>query len=265
MNGRIRIPVTGPYPWRLVLRYLACRCSPGKEIVEQDRYERHTAGGSVSVQYDAAGKALLADVQGVMPANIEHHVVRLFDPGSDPRDVSRRLRKCAVLGPHVRQIPGLRIPGCWEPFELCVRTILGQQVTVQGAHTIMRRLAARCPAMRAEDVACADLDQLGVPGKRVETIRLLAEQVAAGLIRWEQPWDEVTARLREIPGFGPWTLQYLAIRLGRDADAFPGSDLGLLRAADVGTPRELLRLAESWRPYRAYAAMYLWMGQLLLA
>jgi len=138
--------------------------------------------------------------------------------------------------------------------------ILGQQVSVKAAHTLMGRLVARCPGLEAGQLAAADLSTLGLPGRRFETLRLFAERVSAGEIRLDgRPWDEVAGQLAEVPGFGPWTLQYLAIRLGRDADAFPEQDLGLMRATGAKSPRELLRLAEAWRPYRAYAAMYLWM------
>jgi 3-methyladenine DNA glycosylase/8-oxoguanine DNA glycosylase len=138
--------------------------------------------------------------------------------------------------------------------------ILGQQVSVKAAHTLMGRLASRCPGLEAGQVAASDLSTLGLPARRLQTLRLFAERVAAGAIRFDgRPWDEVAGGLVEVPGFGPWTLQYLAIRLGRDRDAFPEQDLGLMRATGAKSPRELLRLADAWRPYRAYAAMCLWM------
>jgi 3-methyladenine DNA glycosylase/8-oxoguanine DNA glycosylase len=115
--------------------------------------------------------------------------------------------------------------------------------------------------MQADEIAAADLSGLGIPVRRMETIRSLARNVADGAIRFDRPWPEVAEGLRRTPGFGPWTIQYLAIRLGRDADAFPESDLGLIRAAGVQSPRDLSRLAETWRPFRAYGAMWLWMGR----
>ncbi|MGH9614350.1 MAG: DNA-3-methyladenine glycosylase family protein, partial [Bryobacteraceae bacterium] len=152
------------------------------------------------------------------------------------------------------------IPGCWEPLELCVRVILGQQVTVAAASTLMGRLGAISPGYRAPEIAKTNLSKLGVPARRARTIQLLAQASAAGELLFEtQAWDDIAYVLRHIPGIGPWTISYLAIRLGRDPDAFPESDLGLLRAAGTGSPKELLRIAERWRPHRSYAAMHLWM------
>jgi DNA-3-methyladenine glycosylase II len=107
-------------------------------------------------------------------------------------------------------------------------------------------------------VADADFTAFGMPGKRVETIRTFARAAAAGRVDFARPWSEVEAALKELPGFGPWTRAYLGIRLGRDPDAFPETDLGLIRAAQVDSPAQLLALADGWRPYRAYAATYLW-------
>ena len=139
----------------------------------------------------------------------------------------------------------MRPLGAWSPFELCVRTILGQQVTVAAAGTLMRRLVERCGTVTPECVADANFDSIGMPGKRVETIRSFARAVADGRVDFERPWPEVEAALKALPGFGPWTRAYLAIRLGRDPDAFPETDLGLIRAAQVDSPAQLLALAEA--------------------
>jgi DNA-3-methyladenine glycosylase II len=104
----------------------------------------------------------------------------------------------------------------------------------------------------------ADLDKIGMPAKRVETIRALARAVLEHEVDLEAPWSQLDSQLQRVPGFGPWTRAYLAIRLGREPDALPASDLGLIRAAHVDSAKALLQLAESWRPYRSYAATYLW-------
>jgi 3-methyladenine DNA glycosylase/8-oxoguanine DNA glycosylase len=152
----------------------------------------------------------------------------------------------------------MRPLGAWSPFELCVRTILGQQVTVAAAGTLMRRLVERCGTVTPECVADADFAAIGMPGKRVDTIRSFARAVGDGRVDFARPWADIEAALQGLPGFGPWTRAYLAIRLGRDPDAFPETDLGLIRAAQVSSPVQLLALADGWRPYRAYAATYLW-------
>jgi AraC family transcriptional regulator of adaptative response / DNA-3-methyladenine glycosylase II len=144
----------------------------------------------------------------------------------------------------------VRLPGAWDPFELAVRAIVGQQVSVAGARTVLGRIAA-AHTLTAERLA--EVTVVGMPRKRAETIRNLARVVASGEIVFGR--DDLT----QLPGIGPWTASYIAMRLG-DQDAFPAGDLILRRAAGNLTERELLRRAESWRPYRAYAAILLWMG-----
>jgi AraC family transcriptional regulator of adaptative response / DNA-3-methyladenine glycosylase II len=164
------------------------------------------------------------------------------------------------------------VPGCWNGFELVVRAILGQQVTVKGATTLAGRIASRfgkpfCgptglthlfPAPQV--LADARLGEIGLTGARVETIRSLARAVCAGKINLAGGVDSeaLLRRLCEIPGIGHWTAQYVAMRALGEPDAFPSSDLGLLRALALETPRELEHRAQAWRPWRAYAAMYLW-------
>ena len=157
----------------------------------------------------------------------------------------------------------MRPPGAWSPFELCVRTVIGQQVSVAAARTLFARLAERCGAqfhgLTPEALLAADLSAIGMPGRRVGSLLALAHAIAEENLQLEgRPWAETDAALRELPGFGPWTRAYLAIRLGREPDAFPESDLGLMRAAGADSPAALLRLAERWRPYRAHAAIHLW-------
>jgi 3-methyladenine DNA glycosylase/8-oxoguanine DNA glycosylase len=152
----------------------------------------------------------------------------------------------------------MRPLGAWSPFELCIRTILGQQVTVAAAGTLMRRLVERCGSITPECVVAADVSNMGMPGRRAAALQSFAQATVEGRVDFSRSWTQVDAALQTLPGFGPWTRAYLAIRLGRDRDAFPASDIGLIRAAKVDTPAELLKLAEAWRPLRAYAATYLW-------
>jgi 3-methyladenine DNA glycosylase/8-oxoguanine DNA glycosylase len=265
MTHAVSIRVLPPYPWEAILRYLALRSTPGVETIAANQYVRQTPWGSVSVEFDSSAQALNCStpdwVEGAAKsADLRVRFQRLFDTAHDPGPVDRALGASPLLRSRIGTVPGVRAPGCWEPFELCLRVILGQQVSVKAAHTLMGRLAPCCAGLEPGQVAAADLSTLGLPGRRLQTLRLFAERVAAGAIRFDgQPWDEVSSQLGRVPGFGPWTLQYLGIRLGRDADAFPEQDLGLMRATGAKTPRELQRLAEAWRPYRGYAAMYLWM------
>jgi DNA-3-methyladenine glycosylase II len=244
------IPVIQPYPWDTVLRYLSSRCTPVIETVDAVRYCR----GPLTVQ--ARGGVLA--VSGVKDPDTELRLRRLFDTDHDPATAAKVLARCRLMRPRLAQMPGARVPGCWDPFELGLRVILGQQVSVKAAHTLMGRLVARCPGLTPGAVARADLAHFGMPSRRVATLQQFAGRVVEGAIDFALPWPAVAAQIAEVPGIGPWTLQYLAIRLGRDPDAFPDSDLGLLHAAGAATPGELRKLAERWRPYRAYAAMYLW-------
>jgi DNA-3-methyladenine glycosylase II len=142
--------------------------------------------------------------------------------------------------------------------------ILGQQVSVKAASTFMRRLSEVSPDFVAAEIAQSSLNSVRIPERRIQTIRSIAKAVADGSLEFGS-WRDAAATLKKIPGIGPWTIDYLAIRLGRDPDAFPESDLGLLRATNLTKPLDLLRKAERWRPYRSYAAMYLWVVEGILA
>jgi AraC family transcriptional regulator of adaptative response / DNA-3-methyladenine glycosylase II len=170
------------------------------------------------------------------------------------------------------------VPGSWDPFELSIRAIIGQQISVAGARTIAGRLVTRTgdrlpePAghlvglfPRPEQVATADMTAIGMPGARARSIVGFAAAVVAdpGLLEPSEDLDAIARRLRALPGVGEWTAQYIALRGLKHPDAFPASDLGILRAlAGPGgrrpTPAEALARAEAWRPYRAYAAQHLW-------
>ena len=251
---RIAIPVNQPFPWKQTLAYLHWRGTPGLEVIEENRYARHTASGLVTVQYDSVRGCLWCEPYAASRVSV------LFDTTCDIAAVASTLAPCPTLGPRLQQVPGLRIPGCWEPFELCLRVILGQQVSVKAAATFMRRLADVSPNFVPQEIAQSNLSYVRIPERRSETLRSVARAAADGSLNL-QLWKDAAVTLKKIPGVGPWTLDYLAIRLGRDPDAFPESDLGLLRAAGLNDPRALLRRAEQWRPYRAYAAMYLWAVQ----
>ncbi|EAR22842.1 DNA-3-methyladenine glycosylase family protein [Nitrococcus mobilis] len=252
--------VIDPFPWAALLGYLDARLIPGAERIVDDGYERRHNGATVRVTYHAGGKCLrITADDAVCGDEITVRVIRLFDTGQDTRAVDRQLRACPLLRPRVDRMPGLRPLGCWCPFELCVRTVVGQQVSVAAAATLMRRLAERCGELSPAALCAADLDAIGMPGRRVATLRRLAEAVATGELALEHAdWAAIDAGLSRLPGIGPWTRAYLAIRLGRQPDILPETDLGLLRAAGAASPTVLRALSQRWRPYRAHAATYLW-------
>jgi AraC family transcriptional regulator of adaptative response / DNA-3-methyladenine glycosylase II len=197
----------------------------------------------------------------------------VFDLGADPSTIREHLARDRELAPWLDRCHALRVPGAWDGFELAMRAVIGQQISVAAATTIAGRLARRwgdplgddrhVVFPRAETLADADLASIGVPRARGETLRLLARAVASGELPLEPGADPaaVRERLIAIPGIGEWTAQYVALRALGEPDAFPASDLGLLRSPANGgarTPRELLARAEAWRPWRGYAAIVLW-------
>jgi DNA-3-methyladenine glycosylase II len=253
------ITVRAPFPWPQLLAYLGLRLIPEFERVDAGGYHRKVGRHTVSVSLRSRPRRLRVEATGRVAARATlERVARLLDVDHDGRIVRDHLEVSPVLRPRLERVPGMRPPGAWSPFELCVRTILGQQVTVAAAGTLMRRLVERCGSVTPECLVTANLDKMGMPGKRVDALRSFATVALDGGVDFDWPWSEVEAALKALPGFGPWTRAYLGIRLGRDPDAFPETDIGLIRAAQVDTPAALLALAQSWRPYRAYAATYLW-------
>lgn len=271
-----------PLAWDLLLAYLEARALPGVESVAGGQYRRTVGIGAhrgwIAVSLAQNGAALhldlsasLAPVSGVVIARVK----QLFDLGASPDAVSAALSQDALLSSTVRRIPGLRVPGAFDGFELGVRAILGQQVSVRAATTIagrwvnafgatietphpeLCRLTPTSDRFQAHD---ADrIAALGVIGSRARSIVALARSIEDKRVMLNAAADvaaQVEALMR-LPGIGPWTAQYIAMRALHWPDAFPGTDLILLRAAGLGH-RELLARAEAWRPWRAYATHYLW-------
>lgn len=253
------IAVQAPFPWRALLEYLSIRLIPPVERIEGASYVRTLADAEVRVEFDELRQCLIASTSGPIDArDAARRISNLFDVRFDAAPTMQHLGALPLFAGRTRRVPGMRPLGTWSPFELCVRTVLGQQVTVAAAATLMRRWMERCGEMMPQAVLAADLDNIGMPAKRVETVRALARAVLDECVDLSAPWSLLDAQLQSVPGFGPWTRAYLAIRLGREPDALPASDLGLIRAANVDSPKALIQLAEAWRPYRSYAATYLW-------
>lgn len=274
-----RLRFRPPYDWQGMLAFLAPRATPGVEAVEQGSYRRsislNGSDGCFEVSLDEGNDTLVARVQFGDPRSLFFIVERIramFDLNADWMDIARSLSSDPLLAGRVQSTPGLRVPGCWNGFELAVRAILGQQITVKGATALAGRIAKTfgkpfsgagslthlfpVPAVLAD----AKLASVGLPKARAETIRALARAVSDGQISFEGivESDAFLTRLCEIPGIGKWTAQYVAMRALGEPDAFPSADLGLLRSSGVGSSRELEQRAEAWRPWRAYAAMSLW-------
>ena len=273
-----------PYDWPAMLDFLRARAIKGVECVDDGAYRRTIAHqgehGTLSVQ-PAETNALKVHVRfGRLTAlpNIIARLRRVFDLGADPDAVALDLAKDPMLATLVAGRPGLRLPGAWDGFELAVRAILGQQVSVAAATGLAGRLTSkfgetlRCfdPVLthvfpEADAMAEADLASVGMPRNRAKTLSQLAAASVADphLFAAARSLEDALARLRALPGIGEWTAHYIALRLLREPDAFPAADIGLRRAMSDGagvrpSPAELLVRAEHWRPWRAYAAQYLW-------
>lgn len=267
-----------PLDWDALLSFLAPRATQGVEVVGGDgTYTRsiEIAGQSGWLRAGPAdGTAVPLEIQfpdSSQLLRIVARVRRLFDLDADPMAIDGHLEQDLLLLPLVRRRPGLRVPGAWDGFELGVRAILGQQVSVKAATGLAGRLVSMFgqAVMGGADgvthlfprpgvLATADLR--GMPRARCEAVRQFARAAAAGEITFGAGTDPADFReaVQRLPGLGSWTAEYMALRGLGDPDAFPSSDLGLLRATGLATARQLEERSGSWRPWRAYAAMHLW-------
>jgi AraC family transcriptional regulator of adaptative response / DNA-3-methyladenine glycosylase II len=276
---RLRLTYRPPYDWNAVLAFLAARATPGVERVDEGRYRRtielNGRAGVVEVSQAAGGCALALDVR--FPETralltIVEGVRRVFDLGADPAVIAEHLGTDALLAPVLARHAGLRTPGAWDGFEIAVRAVLGQQVSVRAATTLAGRVASQFGAAvelgdgltrlfpPPDRLAAAPLERLGIIASRAQTIRTLSRLVVDGAISFRGCGDPVriATALQEIPGIGRWTAEYIAMRAFGEPDAFLSGDLVLRRIAGNCTPRALDAKAESWRPWRAYAVMLMW-------
>jgi AraC family transcriptional regulator of adaptative response / DNA-3-methyladenine glycosylase II len=282
----LKLAYRPPYDWASVIAFLALRAVPGVEQVSARRYARTlSVGGAqgVVVVEPGAGDHLKATLTfpslSALPAVISR-IRRVFDLTADPQTIDGQLSEDELLAPLVAARPGLRAVGAWDGFELAVRAVLGQQITVVAARGLATRMTAAfgerlAPELEAdglthlfptpERLAQADVAALGMPASRARTLVALAQAAVRdpSLFAPRGSLEEAVARLRDLPGIGEWTAQYIAMRELREPDAFPPGDIGLLRAlADPHgarpTSAALMARAEAWRPWRAYAALHLW-------
>ena len=276
-----RLRYRPPFQWESLLAFLAPRATPGVECVAEGTYSRTIdldgKVGLLAASLNETSMALEIRLSFPEPRSlfrIVERVRRMFDLGAEPSAMIAHLKSDSLLARRVLNKPGLRVPGAWDGFELAVRAILGQQVSVKGATTLAGRLADQFgkrvnqgsnltrlfPSPRV--LAESDVSRIGLPKNRAQTIRELAREVHEGRLTFDasQSHEEFRSRLQQIPGIGDWTSQYISMRALGDVDAFPASDLGLLKNSGIDSPRALTERAQAWRPWRAYAAMYLWQG-----
>jgi len=269
-----------PYDWDALLAFLAARAIPGVEEIADGVYRRtiETGGvaGSLSVAHEPERNRIRATIHFPRLSHLPRIIARvrlIFDLDADPEAIGAALSQDARLAPLVAARPGLRVPGAWDGFELAVRAILGQQITVGAATRLAGLIAEKWGAPyegdgltrlfpRPEALAGAVIG--GMPRARASAIAKLAQ--AAGndpaIFERAETLEASIARLCALPGVGEWTAQYIAMRALREPDAFPAADIGLMRAMDDGdgrpNPAALLSRSQAWRPWRAYAALHLW-------
>jgi AraC family transcriptional regulator of adaptative response / DNA-3-methyladenine glycosylase II len=281
----LRLAYRPPFDWTALLAFFTPRAIPGVEEVRDGIYRRvvrvddHLAVIAVShaparhsVQVEIA-----CDYVPALPV-IASRLRRVFDLDADTEAIARHLSRDRALAPTVRRQPGLRTPGGWDAFEIAVRAILGQQISIVAARGLAAKLVALSTSPLAlrdtslthafptpKQLAAADLSSLGMPAARRSALQSLARAAVAqpDLFAVGNTLEESINRLRSVPGIGEWTAQYIALRGLHHPDAFPASDIGILRNAEqiFGTPfspAQLLARSEQWRPWRGYAAQHLW-------
>jgi AraC family transcriptional regulator, regulatory protein of adaptative response / DNA-3-methyladenine glycosylase II len=293
----LKLPFSPPYDWDTLIAILAGRAMPGIEVVTSDSYRRTISmfapsgyansqvHGVVEVRPVSGKNYLIAQIQFPDVTALGRIVDRLrciFDLSANTTVISAQLATDPYLAQIVAAKPGLRIPGAWDGFELAIRAILGQQISVAAATTLASRLVAaygeplvvgsianvsaelRFVFPRPERLIGQDLTKLGITKARSHAIGSLATAIAANptLLEGFHTLDDAIKQLCQLPGIGEWTAQYIAMRSLREPDAFPAGDLALLRSISKHDPlmtkAKLAERAEMWRPWRAYAAMYLW-------
>lgn len=274
-----------PFDWQGMLGFFQSRAIPGVESVENGVYHRtiriNDTTGIISIAHADKNNALrlttaLSTGRDLMP--LVERVRRMFDLDANMMAIHKVFAADPVLKKVVRKHPGLRLPGAWDPFEIAVRAVVGQQVSVKGARTVIARIAAKAGPLfesidqpgltrffpTARELNACELGRIGMPLKRVETIKVLSRAVACGdlSLHVKGSIENFIKQLTRIPGIGDWTAQYIAMRALDEPDAFPAGDLGIIKALQQGdkrpTRKQILEKSEEWRPWRAYAAIYLW-------
>lgn len=283
----VQLPYRRPFDWDKLLTFFAARATPLVESVYARRYLRTIEVGDERGILDVrdTGDHLLLSLHGIGTNALFSIVQRarsLFDLDASTDEIARVLSADPRLGTLLEDNPGVRVPGSWDGFELTVRAILGQQVSVSAATTLAGRVAERYGERinvpvdglpqapdrlfpQPQKLVRARLENLGIIASRARTIRSVARAVVDGTLSIDaaESADDFCASFQAIKGIGEWTAQYVAMRALKNPDAFPASDLGLLRSFDLPeklrmTPAELMTRAEAWRPWRAYAALLLW-------
>jgi AraC family transcriptional regulator of adaptative response / DNA-3-methyladenine glycosylase II len=286
----VRLTYSKPFDWQGMLDFFAGRATPGVESVHGNTYFRtvvvNDEPGVIECRHDSKRgnvTLLLHGIETSQMFQVVQRVREMLDLDAPVAEIKGHLGRDGTLGKLLRRNPGVRVPGAWDGFELTIRAILGQQVSVKAATTLAGRIAVRygekillpaslsaspgelelgCLFPHPEKLARARLNDMGLVTSRADTIRRVARATAAGEIDFNNAQDpgEFCEQLQAIRGIGEWTAEYVVMRALKYPDAFPASDLGLLKAMgdEVAGTKELKQRAELWRPWRSYAALLLW-------
>jgi AraC family transcriptional regulator of adaptative response / DNA-3-methyladenine glycosylase II len=251
----LRLAFQPPLDFESLLAFFAKRALPGLEAVEDSAWKRTLPEGVLEVRRKDEGHLEVRMPAALAPQalQIAARVRRVFDLRAEPRKIHAHLARDPLLRPFLR--PGLRIPGAWDPFEMAVRAVLGQQISVARARALAQELGPLTPE------ALAGSALRGMPQVRARAIAELSRAVLEGRVRLDGSRDllQCTRSLGELPGIGDWTAQLIALRALGEPDAFPAADLGLCQALRL-TPAELRERSEAWRPWRGYAAAAIWLS-----
>jgi len=284
----IKLAYRPPFDWQAMLQFLATRAIPGVEEVMQCGYRRTISVNDVTGEFSLifsesspSAELIISFSDTKQLLKIVEQIRQLFDLKADSAEIASDLSQDRFINSLSEKYPGLRVPGCWDGFEIAVRAIVGQQVSVKAASTLMTRIAKRHGQPYESDfvddggtlcrifpsaivLAEADLSGLGITGQRIAAIKAVAAAVKSHELKFDgvQSTERFINRICQIKGIGEWTAQYIALRALRDPNAFPHGDLILQRAAASSgqrlSARQLRKKAECWQPWRAYAVMLLW-------
>lgn len=282
----VRLPYRQPFAWSALLDFFRPRVTPGVEAVDGDCYRRTLAVGKthavVELRPSAQGSYLSLTLHNVSTPALFETVQKardVFDLDAPVAEIASVLSADPALKKILQRHRGIRVPGAWDGFELTIRAILGQQISVRAATTLAGRIVTRYGEPlegtssserdllylfpTAERLSRARFNDIGLVRRRANTLRQVATAVVRGELEFDTAADPEAfcTALKSIKGIGDWTAQYVAMRALKNPDALPASDLGLLKALHHPrriSPSELERHAERWRPWRAYAALLLW-------